>query len=56
MLQKVTNFHTTEVDATVNAVTSLIEAMSIIFLNTIVGILVIVMCLPIFTIGNAVSG
>jgi type IV pilus assembly protein PilC len=56
MLQKVADFYDDEVDAAVDAVTSLIEPMLIVFLGVTVGTLVIAMYLPIFTMGDAVGG
>jgi type IV pilus assembly protein PilC len=55
MLVKVADFYDDEVDAAVDAVTSLIEPMLIVFLGVTVGTLVIAMYLPIFTMGEAVG-
>ncbi|GHV56611.1 type II secretion system protein F [Deltaproteobacteria bacterium] len=56
MLVKVADFYDDEVDAAVDAVTSLIEPMLIVFLGITVGTIVIAMYLPIFTMGEAVGG
>jgi len=54
MLVKVADFYDDEVDSALDAVTSLIEPMLIVFLGVTVGTLVIAMYLPIFTMGEAV--
>jgi len=55
MLTKVADFYDDEVDSAVDAVTSLIEPMLIIFLGVTVGTLVIAMYLPIFSMGEAMG-
>jgi len=55
MLLKVADFYDDEVDAAVDAVTSLIEPILIVFLGVTVGTIVIAMYLPIFAMGDAVG-
>jgi type IV pilus assembly protein PilC len=55
MLIKVADFYDEEVDAAVDAVTALIEPMLIIFLGVSIGILVIAMYLPIFSMGEGIG-
>ena len=54
MLTKVADFYDDEVDAAVDALTSLIEPLLIVFLGVTVGTVVIAMYMPIFTMGEAV--
>ncbi len=56
MMSKVADFFDTEVDATVGALTSLIEPLLICFLGIFVGSIVIAMFLPIFNLANVVGG
>jgi len=56
MMSKVADFFDTEVDATVGALTSLIEPLLICFLGVFVGSIVIAMFLPIFNMANVVGG
>ena len=55
MMSKVADFFDTEVDATVAALTSLIEPLLICFLGVFVGSIVIAMFLPIFNLANVVG-
>jgi type IV pilus assembly protein PilC len=55
MMSKVADFFDTEVDATVAALTSLIEPLLICFLGVFVGGIVIAMFLPIFNLANVVG-
>ena len=55
MMNKIADFYDTECDATVAALTSLIEPMLIVFLGVVVGGIVMAMFLPIFQMG-AVAG
>ena len=55
MLVKVADFYDDEVDAAVDAVTSLIEPLLIVFLGVTVGTVVIAMYMPIFGMGEAVN-
>jgi type IV pilus assembly protein PilC len=48
MLSKIADFYDDEVDTAVNALTSLLEPMMIVFLGVVVGGLVVAMYLPIF--------
>ncbi|HXI09344.1 MAG TPA: type II secretion system F family protein, partial [Thermodesulfobacteriota bacterium] len=56
MLSKVADFYEDEVDAAVDALTSLIEPMLMAFLGIVVGGLVIALYLPIFQLAGAASG
>ncbi|MFQ5465155.1 MAG: type II secretion system F family protein, partial [Thermodesulfobacteriota bacterium] len=56
MLTKIADFYEDEVDAAVDALTSLIEPMLMAFLGVVVGGLVIALYLPIFQIAGAASG
>ncbi len=56
MLSKIADFYEDEVDAAVDALTSLIEPMLMVFLGVVVGGLVIALYLPIFQIASTVSG
>jgi type IV pilus assembly protein PilC len=56
MLGKIADFYDDEVDVAVNALTSLIEPIMIVFLGVVVGGLVISMYLPIFKMAGAVGG
>ncbi len=50
MLGKVAAFHEDEVDASIRSLTSIIEPLLMIFVGMIVGVIVISMYLPMFTI------
>ncbi|MBI4949017.1 MAG: type II secretion system F family protein [Deltaproteobacteria bacterium] len=56
MLTKIADFYEEEVDAAVDALTSLIEPMLMAFLGIVVGGLVIALYLPIFQIAGAAAG
>ena len=56
MLTKIADFYEEEVDAAVDALTSLIEPMLMAFLGIVVGGLVIALYLPIFQLAGAASG
>jgi type IV pilus assembly protein PilC len=56
MLAKVADFYDREVDDAVNALTSLIEPLLIIVMGVVVGGILICLYLPMFNIGNLVSG
>ncbi len=56
MLEKMADFWDEEIEATLNALTSLIEPFLIVFLGLIVGGIVIAMFLPIFKLNDVVSG
>lgn len=55
MLTKIADFYEEEVDAAVEALTSLIEPMLMVFLGVVVGGLVIALYLPIFQIAGAAA-
>jgi type IV pilus assembly protein PilC len=56
MLSKIADFYEDEVDAAVEALTSLIEPLLMVFLGVVVGGLVIALYLPIFQIAGAAGG
>ena len=56
MLEKMADFWDEEIEATLNALTSLLEPILIVFLGVIVGGIVIALFLPIFQISEVVSG
>jgi type IV pilus assembly protein PilC len=55
MLSKIADFYDEEVDASVGALTSIIEPVMIVFLGAIVGGMVVAMYLPIFDIIKTVE-
>ncbi|MBU2551073.1 MAG: type II secretion system F family protein [Proteobacteria bacterium] len=55
MLEKIANFYDDEVDASVEALTSMIEPMLMVFLGGAIGTLVIAMYLPIFKMASIVG-
>lgn len=56
MLSKVADFYEQEVDDAVEALSSLMEPMIMVVLGTLIGGMVVAMYLPIFKMGEAVSG
>jgi type IV pilus assembly protein PilC len=56
MLQKIADFYEEEVDASVSAMTSLIEPVMMAFLGIVVGGLIIAMYLPIFKLAGNLQG
>ena len=56
MLEKMAEFWDEEIEATLDALTSLIEPFLIVFLGVVVGGIVIAMFLPIFKLSDIVSG
>jgi type IV pilus assembly protein PilC len=56
MMNKIADFYDVECDATVNALTSLIEPLLIVILGIIVGGIVMAMFLPIFQLGAVAGG
>jgi type IV pilus assembly protein PilC len=56
MLGKIADFYDDEVDAAVDALTSMIEPFMMVFLGGTIGGLVIAMYLPIFKMASAVGG
>jgi type IV pilus assembly protein PilC len=55
MLEKISDFYDEEVEATLSALTSLIEPLLIVFLGVVVGGIVICMFLPIFKLNQIVQ-
>jgi type IV pilus assembly protein PilC len=56
MLTRIADFYDSEVDAAVEALTSLIEPIMIVFMGTVVGGMVVAMYLPMFKLINVVAG
>jgi type IV pilus assembly protein PilC len=56
MLSKIADFYDEEVDTAVDALTSLLEPLLMVFLGVTIGGLVIAMYLPIFKIAGAITG
>ena len=56
MMNKISDFYDVECDATVAALTSLIEPLLIVFLGVVVGGIVMAMFLPIFQLGAVAGG
>jgi type IV pilus assembly protein PilC len=56
MLNKIADFYDKEVDAAVDALTSMLEPLLMLFLGGAIGGLVIAMYLPIFSMASAVGG
>ncbi|HVU07485.1 MAG TPA: type II secretion system F family protein [Verrucomicrobiae bacterium] len=56
MLERVADFLDEEIETTLSGIMSLIEPLLIVFLGIIIGGMVICMFLPIFNLGNIVSG
>jgi len=56
MLTKIADFYDEEVDSAVDALTSVIEPIMIVFMGAIVGGMVVAMYLPIFQMVNIVAG
>jgi type IV pilus assembly protein PilC len=56
MLERVANFLDEEVEAMLSGLMSLLEPLLIVFLGLLIGSMVICMYLPIFNLGNVVSG
>ena len=56
MLNKIADFYDEEVDTAVDALTSLLEPILMVFLGVVVGGLVIAMYLPIFKLAGAIGG
>ena len=55
MLGKIADFYDSEVEAAVKALTSIMEPVMIIFVGGIVGVIVISMYLPLFSIYNNIK-
>jgi len=56
MLGKVADFYEEEVDNAVDALSSLMEPLIMVFIGGLIGGLVVAMYLPIFQMGKVVSG
>jgi len=56
MLTKIADFYDDEVEVAVDAITSMIEPIIIVFLGVVVGGLVVALYLPIFTMSSTVGG
>jgi len=56
MLAKIADFYEEEVDAAVEALTSMLEPMMMVFLGGMIGGLVVALYLPIFKLGSIVGG
>jgi type IV pilus assembly protein PilC len=56
MLERIADFLDEEIETTLSGLTSLIEPLLIVFLGVVVGGIVICMFLPIFKLGDLVSG
>jgi len=56
MMDKVADFYDNEVNNTVDALTSLMQPMIIVFLGVVIGGIVVAMFLPIFNMASAVGG
>jgi len=56
MLTKIADFYDEEVDSAVDALTSIIEPVMIVFMGAIVGGMVVAMYLPIFRMVNVIAG
>jgi type IV pilus assembly protein PilC len=54
MLSKIADFYDSEVEAAVKALTSILEPVMIIFIGGIVGVIVVSMYLPLFSIYNSI--
>jgi type IV pilus assembly protein PilC len=55
MLEKIADFYDSEVETAVKALTSILEPVMIIFVGGIVGVIVISMYLPLFSIYNSIK-
>ncbi len=55
MLEKISDFYDEEIEATLSALTSLIEPLLIVFLGVVVGTIVVCMFLPIFKLNQIVQ-
>jgi type IV pilus assembly protein PilC len=55
MLSKIADFYDEEVDITVEALTSLLEPLLLVFLGVTIGGLLVAMYLPIFQIADVVA-
>jgi len=56
MMEKIADFYDAEIEVTVEALTSLMEPILIVFLGVVIGSIVMAMFLPIFNLANVVGG
>ncbi len=56
MLTKIADFYEDEVDTAVDAITSLIEPLIMVIIGGIIGVVLMSMYLPIFSMADTVSG
>src|SRR5207245_323218 len=56
MLSKIADFYDEEVEVAVAALTSLLEPLMMVFLGGVVGVIIIAMYLPIFSLAGAIPG
>ena len=56
MLNSIADFYEDEVETTLDGLTSLLEPLLMVFLGLIIGSIVVAMFLPIFKLGEVVSG
>ncbi len=56
MMGKIADFYDTEIETTVDALTSLMEPLLIVVLGVVIGSIVMAMFLPIFNLANVVGG
>lgn len=56
MLEKIADFYEDEVDATADALTSIVEPLLMVVLGGVIAVLVIAMYLPIFNLAGAIAG
>ncbi|MBK6765917.1 MAG: type II secretion system F family protein [bacterium] len=55
LLEKVSEFYSKQVDATIGRLTSLIEPLLIILIGGVIGIILIAIYLPVFMLGRAIQ-
>ena len=55
MLEKISEFYDQEVEATTEALTSLIEPLMIVSVGGIIGAMIVALYMPIFTLMNAIK-
>jgi type IV pilus assembly protein PilC len=56
LLEKVSEFYSKQVDATIGRLTALIEPILIIMIGSVIGVILISIYLPVFMLGRAVQG
>ena len=55
MFQSIANYYEEEFDSVVAALSSIIEPLMIVIIGGIIGLLMVALYMPIFSIGNAVG-